>query len=82
MRNATVEQPPISLVAYTKTTGGWFAQCSGVSANLNAWANHIAVTRGSTNATRIFVDGTEEHDDGTAALQPAPARRVARLPMR
>ena len=42
--------------AYTRVGGGWFIQCSGVSANLNAW-HHIAVTRDGANTARIFIDG-------------------------
>jgi len=42
--------------AYTKTGGGWFLQCSGVTADLNVW-HHIAVTRDASNTARMFVDG-------------------------
>jgi len=42
--------------AYTQVGGGWFFQCSGVTANLNAW-HHIAVTRDASNTARIFIDG-------------------------
>ena len=42
--------------AYTKVGGGWFFQCSGVSATLNIW-HHIAVTRDAANVTRIFING-------------------------
>ena len=54
--------------AYTRVGGGWFIQCSGVSANLNVW-HHIAVTRDSANTARIFIDGVLR---GTATGTPAP----------
>jgi hypothetical protein len=54
--------------AYTKVGGGWFFQCSGVSATLNVW-HHIAVTRDSSNAARIFIDGVLR---GTVAGTAAP----------
>jgi glucose/arabinose dehydrogenase len=54
--------------AYTRVGGGWFIQCSGVSANLNAW-HHIAVTRDSSNTARIFIDGVLR---GTANGTTAP----------
>jgi hypothetical protein len=53
--------------AYTKVGSGWFFQCSGVSAALNVW-HHIAVTRDSANATRIFINGVLRNTvSGTAA---------------
>jgi len=53
--------------AYTRVGGGWFFQCSGVSATLNVWY-HIAVTRDSANVTRIFVNGVLRNTiNGTAA---------------
>jgi hypothetical protein len=42
--------------AYTRVGGGWFIQCSGVSATLNAW-HHVAVTRDAANTARIFING-------------------------
>jgi concanavalin A-like lectin/glucanase superfamily protein/galactose oxidase-like protein/Big-like domain-containing protein/purple acid phosphatase-like protein/Kelch motif protein len=42
--------------AYTQTTGGWFVQCSGITANLGVW-HHVAVTRDASNTARIFIDG-------------------------
>jgi glucose/arabinose dehydrogenase len=53
--------------AYTRTSGGWFFQCSGVSATLNVW-HHIAVTRDASNVARIFIDGVLRNTiTGTAA---------------
>jgi PKD repeat protein len=43
-------------LAYTQVGGGFFFQCSGVTASLNAW-HHVAVTRDSSNTTQIFIDG-------------------------
>jgi hypothetical protein len=54
--------------AYTRVGGGWFFQCSGVTANLNAW-HHIAVTRDGANVARIFIDGVLR---GTIAGTAAP----------
>ena len=54
--------------AYTKVGGGWFFQCSGVTASLNVW-HHIAVTRDSSNTARIFVDGVLR---GTTTNAAAP----------
>jgi hypothetical protein len=54
--------------AYMKTTGGWFTQCSGVTANLNTW-HHVAVTRDAASNTRIFIDGVLR---GTIANSAAP----------
>ena len=54
--------------AYTKTGGGWFTQCSGVTANLNAW-HHIAATRDASNTARLFVDGVLK---ATATSTAAP----------
>jgi concanavalin A-like lectin/glucanase superfamily protein len=53
---------------YAKVGGGFFVQCSGVSADLNAW-HHIAVTRDSSSTAQIFVDGLLR---GTATATPAP----------
>jgi hypothetical protein len=54
--------------AYTKTGGGWFFQCSGVSAALNTWY-HVAVTRDNAGTARIFVNGALLN---TSTNTPAP----------
>jgi len=54
--------------AYTQTTGGWFVQCSGMTANLGVW-HHVAVTRDPSNTARIFIDGVLK---GTTANTAAP----------
>src|SRR5262245_60865667 len=55
--------------AYTQTTGGWFVQCSGITANLGVW-HHVAVTRDASNTARMFIDGVLK---GTTANTAAPA---------
>jgi glucose/arabinose dehydrogenase len=58
--------------AYTRVGGGWFFQCSGVTAALNVW-HHIAVTRDAANVTRIFINGVLRNTmTGTAAPTSSP----------
>src|SRR5689334_10576934 len=38
--------------AYTQTTGGWFVQCSGMTANLGVW-HYVAVSREDRKSTRL-----------------------------
>ncbi|HEX7793571.1 MAG TPA: LamG-like jellyroll fold domain-containing protein, partial [Vicinamibacterales bacterium] len=54
--------------AYTQTSGGFFVQCSGVTADLNVW-HHVAVTRDASNTARIFIDGVLR---GTTANTAVP----------
>ena len=61
-------RPDQFAVGLHESRGGWFIQCSGVSANLNVW-HHIAITRDSSNTARIFIDGVLR---GTAIGTPAP----------